>query len=93
MKCNKEENKCSTFVINYKTEKVKFNPKMFSKSKMSLKEFALVALGIDPISTEIIAMYIGKLGFDTYNKGIYDITITKKTRNGIKGTIEINDKR
>ena len=92
MKFIKEENKCTAFVINYRNEKVKFKPKMFSKSKMSLKEFALVALGIDPVSTEIIAMYIGKLGFDTYNKGAYNITIVKKTRNGIKGIIEINEK-
>lgn len=93
MKFIKEENKCASFVINYKSEKVKFKPKMFSKSKMSLKEFSLVVLGVDPVSTEIIAMYIGKLGFDIYNKGIYNITLTKKTRNGVKGIIEINIER
>ena len=93
MKCTRIENKCSVFVIDYKKKKVQFSPNMFSKKKMSLKEFALIALGIDPVSTEIVALYIGKLGFDTYNKGIYNITILKKTRNGIKGIIEINEKR
>jgi hypothetical protein len=65
---------------------------MFSRNFMGLKEFAITVLGIDPISVEIIALYIGKKGFDTYNKGIYTITILKKTKDGIKGIIEINKK-
>lgn len=80
----------SIFVINYKKGIVKFKPKLVSKKTMSLKEFAVSILGIDPISTEIIAMYIGKLGYDTYNKGLYDITIIKKVRNGIRGQIKYN---
>lgn len=82
----------SVFVINYKKKIVKFRPKICNKNKMGLKEFAITVLGIDPISTEIIAMYIGKLGFDTYNKGFYKLTITKKVKNGIKGRIEIMKK-
>ena len=92
MKHSKEENVKSTFVIDYKREKVKFGSKIFDKKKMGLKEFAILILEIDPISVEIIAMYIGKLGFDTYNKTNYNITINKKTKNGIKGIIEINKK-
>jgi len=91
MKCN-EGQTSSLFVVNYKKKTVKFKSKIFNKKEMSLKEFALGVLGIDPISTEIIAMYIGKIGFETYNKGIYEITITKKTKNGIKGIINFNKK-
>lgn len=92
MKNVKEENIKSTFLIDYKRECVKFGSKIFDKKKMGLKEFAILVLEIDPISIEIIAMYIGKLGFDTYNKSNYKITISKKTKNGIKGIIEINKK-
>ena len=56
---------------------------------MSLKEFAISILQIEPVSTEVIAVYIGKLGFDIYNKGKYDIEILKKKKNGIKGKIII----
>ena len=56
---------------------------------MSLKEFAITVLQIEPVSTEVIAMYIGKLGFDTYNKGKYEIEVLKKKKNGIKGKIYI----
>ena len=92
MKCNKQEVNSTLFTINYKKELVKFKTDLFSKRKMNLNEFAIVVLGINPISTEIIAMYIGKMGFDTYNKGLYDITITKKNRNGIQGRIRYNEK-
>lgn len=88
MKCN-EEVKSSCFKINYKKGIVQFSEKIFVKKVMSLREFAITVLGIDPISTEIIAMYIGKLGFDTYNKGVFDITFEKKTRKGIKGIIKV----
>lgn len=92
MKCN-DVNLSSIFVINYKRKCVKFKPKLLNKKVMGLKEFALTILGIDPISTEIIAMYIGKLSFDTYNKGFYEITIEKKIKNGIKGRIKYNGER
>lgn len=92
MKCN-DNSAFSVFSINYKKKTVKFKPKLLNRKVMSLKEFALSVLGIDPISTEIIALYIGKMGFDTYNKGLYEITITKKVKNGIKGTIRLNEKR
>lgn len=88
MKCSKEV-KCSRFKINYKKEIVQFSEKIFVKKVMSLNEFAITILGIDPISTEIIAMYIGKMGFDTYNKGIFDITFEKRTRQGINGIIKV----
>lgn len=88
MKCNKKEN-CVAFTIDYKKKIAKFKTELFNKKVMSLKEFAIYFLGIDPISTEIIALYIGKMGFDTYNRGHYKITINKKIRNGIKGTIQI----
>lgn len=90
MKCN--DNMSSLFVINYKKKNVKFKPKLANKKSMGLTEFAISILGIEAISTEIIAMYIGKLGFETYNKGLYDIIIIKKTRNGIKGRIRYNRK-
>lgn len=89
MKCSESDS--TFFVVNYKKKTVKFKPKLLDKKIMSLKEFALTILGIDPISTEIIAMYIGKLGYDTYKKGKFDITITKKIRNGIKGIINCNE--
>lgn len=77
----------SIFEINYKKGIVKLDKKVFEKGKMSIKEFAISVLQIEPISTEVIAMYIGKLGFDSYNKGKYDIEIIKKTRNGVKGRL------
>lgn len=89
MKC--KENKGSTFEIDYKKELVSFKEKIFEKKKMGLKEFALTILQIEPVSTEIVAMYIGKLGFDTYNKGKFNIVFTKKTKKGIKGKIEIHE--
>lgn len=89
MKCS--ENNSTFFVVNYKKKTVKFKPKLLDKKVMSLKEFALAVLGIDPISTEIIAMYIGKLGYDTYKKGKFNVTIIKKVRNGIKGIINCNE--
>lgn len=82
-----EYKQTSLFKINYSKKIVKFNPKISNKKVMSLKEFAIAVLGIEPLSTEIIAMYIGKLGYDTYNKGKYQIKILGKTRNGIKGEI------
>ena len=91
MKCKSNE-LTSSFVVDYKKGIAKFKNKIFSKKKMDLKEFAIVVLGINPLSTEIIAMYIGKMGFETYNKGIYEITIMKKKRNGIKGIIKVNKK-
>lgn len=84
-----KELKTSIFEVNYKKGIVKVDKKVFSKSKMSLKEFAISVLQIEPVSTEVIAMYIGKLGFDVYNKGKYDVEIVKKTKNGIKGKIII----
>lgn len=89
MKCS--ENNSTFFIVNYKKKTVKFKPKLLDKKVMSLKEFALTILGIDPISTEIIAMYIGKLGYDTYKKGKFNVTIIKKVRNGIKGIINCNE--
>ncbi len=83
----------SVFSINYKKKIVKFKPKLLNRKVMSLKEFALSILGIEPVSTEIVALYVGKMGFDTYNKGLYEITIVKKIKNGIKGTIRLNEKR
>lgn len=82
-----KEIKTSIFEVNYKKEIVKVDKKMFSKKKMSLKEFAISVLQIEPVSTEVIAMYIGKLGFDIYNKGQYDVEIIKKMKNGIKGKL------
>ena len=90
MRCN--EKNSSLFIVNYKKKVVKFKPPLFDKKVMSLNEFALTVLGIDPISIEIIAMYIGKLGYDTYKEGKYNITILKKIRNGIKGKIEYKEK-
>ena len=87
-----EETISSSFVISYRTKIVKFKPKVLNRRIMTLKEFAMTILGIEPLSTEIIAFYIGKLGFDTYNKGKYEITITKKTRHGIKGKITYDEK-
>jgi len=84
-----EELKNSLFEINYKKGIVKLDKYIFKKKKMSLKEFAITVLQIEPVSTEVIAMYIGKLGFDTYNKGKYEIEVLKKKKNGIKGKIYI----
>lgn len=83
----------SNFEINYKKGIVKVDKTFFKKKKMSLKEFAISVLQIEPISTEIIAMYIGKLGFDVYNKGKYNIQIIKKKKNGIKGKITIKERK
>ena len=83
----------SSFEINYKKEEVKFKEKIFEKKKMGLKEFAITILQIEPISIEVVAMYIGKLGFDVYNNtGKYSIMFKKKKRNGIKGCIVINER-
>ena len=82
-----KELKTSNFEVNYKKGIVKVDKKMFAKSKMSLKEFAISVLQIEPVSTEVIAMYIGKLGFDVYNKDNYEIEVVKKTKNGIKGKL------
>lgn len=91
MKCS--NNNSSSFKINYSKEVVKFKEKIFEKKKMGLKEFALTILQIEPVSIEIVAMYIGKLGFDVYNTtGKYSIMFKKKIRNGIKGCIVINEK-
>ncbi len=82
----------TSFKIDYKREKVTFDKKIFDKKKMSLKEFALTILKIEPVSVEIIAMYIGKLGFDVYNKhGKNSILINKKKKNKIFGKIIINE--
>lgn len=92
MKCNDIVNS-SSFKINYKKEAVKFRENIFEKKKMGLKEFAITVLQIEPVSIEIVAMYIGKLGFDVYNtRGKYSIMFSKKTRNGIKGRIILNEK-
>ena len=92
MKCN-DIVKSSSFEINYKKEIVKFKEKIFKKNKMGLREFAITVLQIEPISSEIIAMYIGKMGFDVYNKNErFNIVFTKKKKNGIKGKIEVNEK-
>jgi len=91
MKCNKDILNTS-FKIDYKKELVNFKGKIFGKKKMGLKEFAITILQIEPVSKEIIAMYIGKLGFDVYNKsGKFSIIVTKKTKNGIKGNIDYNE--
>lgn len=92
MKCSKRV--CgSSFKINYKKAFVKFKDNIFEKNKMSLKEFAITVLQIEPVSIEIVAMYIGKIGFDVYNNsGKYSIMFSKKTRNGIKGRIMLNEK-
>lgn len=91
MKCSEVVNG-SSFEINYSKEIVKFKENIFDKKKMGLKEFAITILQIEPVSIEIVAMYIGKLGFDVYNtRGKYSIMFKKKTRNGIKGCIVIND--
>lgn len=86
---NKTKQINSSFEINYKKGIVKLDKNVFQKKKMSLKEFAISVLQIEPVSTEVIAMYIGKLGFDIYNKGKYDIIVTKKKKDGIKGKIII----
>ena len=79
--------------INYNKEIVKFKDKVFDKNKMGLKEFAITVLQIEPISIEIIAMYIGKLGFDVHNcNGKYSVVVTKKIKNGIKGRLVVNEK-
>lgn len=93
MKC-KQGLKSSSFKINYSKEVVKFKDKIFDKKKMGLKEFAIAVLQIEPVSIEIIAMYIGKLGFDVHNNcnGKYSIVVTKKIKNGIKGRILVNEK-
>ena len=91
MKC-KDNKQTTAFVINYKKGNVKFKPKLRNKKTMSLKEFSIIVLGIDPFSVEVVAMYVGKLGFDTYNKGRYEIDIIKKTKNGIKGILKYNEK-
>lgn len=92
MKCNQNKQN-SSFEINYKKEIVKFKSDIFEKKSMGLKEFAITVLQIEPVSTEVVAMYIGKLGFDVYNsKGKFNIMFNKKTKNGIKGKIEINEK-
>lgn len=81
----------SVFEINYEKKIVKFEKNIFNKKKMSLNEFAISVLQIEPISIEVIAMYIGKLGFDVYkNTGRYNIMFIKKIKNGIKGKIELN---
>ena len=91
MKC-KENNNCTVFDIDYKKELVTFKEKIFNKKKMGLKEFALTVLQIEPVSVELVAMYIGKLGFDTYNKSEkFNVIFTKKTKKGIKGKIEIHE--
>ena len=90
MKSNKEL--ISNFTINYKRKTVTFSPVIFNKKVMNLKEFAITVLGIEALSTEIVAMYIGKLSFDTYNKDLYEIKILKKTKNGVKGTIKYNER-
>lgn len=91
MKCKKECSSAS-FVIDYKKEVVKFSNDIFDKKKMGLKEFALTILLIEPVSTEVVAMYIGKLGFDIYNSaGKYQIMFNKKIKNGIKGKIIKNE--
>ena len=79
----------SYFEINYKKNFVKFDKNLFKKKKMSLKEFAITVLQIEPVSIEVIAMYIGKLGFDVYNKSKYNIEIIKKKKSGVKGKISI----
>lgn len=80
--------KHTSFKINYLKESVVFKGDIFGKKKMSLKEFALAVLQIEPVSVEVVAMYIGKLGFDVYNdKDKFRIKFTKKTKNGIKGII------
>ena len=92
MKC-KDGLKSSSFKINYNKEIVKFKDKVFDKKKMGLKEFAITVLQIEPISIEIIAMYIGKLGFDVHNcNGKYSVVVTKKIKNGIKGRLVVNEK-
>lgn len=92
MKCNKGNKDISLFTINYKKQIVKFKRNVFDKKEMILKEFALTILGIEPISTEVIAMYIGKMGFETYNKGNYELHLIKKVKNGVKGYLKINTK-
>lgn len=92
MKCS-EEVFSSSFKIDYKKEMVKFKENVFDKKRMGLKEFAITVLQIEPVSIEIIAMYIGKLGFDVYNtRGKFSIMFSKKTRKGIKGRILLNEK-
>lgn len=84
----KKNIKQTSFKINYLKENVSFKGNLFEKKKMSLKEFAITVLQIEPVSTEIIAMYIGKLGFDIYNdKDKFKIKFTKKTKKGINGII------
>lgn len=91
MKCKELVNSTS-FKINYNKETVRFKENIFQKKKMGLKEFAITVLQIEPVSIEIVAMYIGKLGFDMYNtNGKYSVMIKKKIRNGIKGFIVINN--
>lgn len=92
MKSNRE-NINTLFKLNYKKGLVKFKNKIYDKKKMGIKEFAIKILQIEPISTEVIAVYIGKLGFDVYNKkGKFKIMITKKIKDGIKGNIIYDEK-
>lgn len=90
MKC-KDGKHATAFCIDYKKGRVKFKQKIRNKKEMSLKEFSIVVLGVDPVSVEVVAMYIGKLGFETYNKGKYEVSLIKKTRNGVKGILKCND--
>ena len=79
-----------SFKINYKKEYVKYNKTIFGKKKMSLKEFAITILQIEPISSEIIAMYIGKQAFDVYNKNsLCEMMISKKKKNIVKGNLRL----
>lgn len=90
---DKEKYLTTSFSINYKKEIVKFKRIVFEKKKMGLKEFAIIILQIEPVSTEVIAMFIGKQAFDVYNKREKcEIMFNKKTRNGIKGKIKVYEK-
>ena len=81
-----------SFKINYLKDTVTFSGNLFNKRKMSLKEFAITVLQIEPVSTEVIAMYIGKLGFDVYkDKDKFRIIFTKKIKNGVKGNIVLKE--
>lgn len=93
MKCKDNNNQTTIFSIDYKKGIVKFNQKVRNKKVMSLKEFSIIVLGIDPVSVEVVAVYVGKMGFDTYNKGKYEINFIKKTKNGIKGILKYNENK
>ncbi len=80
------------FEINFKDNIIYFiNNELLESSQMSLQEFAIRVLKINATSSEIIAMYIGKLDFDTYKENNkYTIKCLESNRNSMYGYIRKN---